>query len=119
LALGVGETPAGDVLVVIAFLGGLAAVAALNVPRPVVGSIASIVGLALGLDSPPDAISLREAILGLVGTWCAGVTLLAAAVAAATPLAGAAMEWDSAACRGFLDRRDGDAGPGPAVGVLS
>jgi urease accessory protein len=86
LALGVGETPAGDVLVATAFLGGLAAVAALNVPCPVVGSIAFVVGLAFGLDSPPDAISLRDAVLGLVGTWCAGVTLLAAAVAA-TPLA--------------------------------
>jgi urease accessory protein len=86
LGLGVGETRAGDVLLAATLLSGLAAAAALRVPRPIVGSMAFVVGLALGLDSPPDAISLREALLGLVGTWCAGVTLLVAALAVATPL---------------------------------
>jgi urease accessory protein len=87
LGLGVGETPAGDVLLAAALLGGLAAAAALTVPSLVVGSTALVVGLALGLDSPPDAILLREAVRGMIGTWCAGVTLLVAALAAATPLA--------------------------------
>jgi urease accessory protein len=86
LPLGVGETPARDVLLGAALLGGLAAAAALPVPSLVVGSTAFVVGLALGLDSPPDAILLREAILGLLGTWCAGVTLLVVALAVATPL---------------------------------
>jgi hypothetical protein len=62
LALGVEETPAQDVLLAAAFLGGLAAVTALNLPGAGVGSIAFMVGLALGLDSPPDAILLRDAM---------------------------------------------------------
>jgi hypothetical protein len=41
--------------------------------------VAFVVGCALGLDSPSDAVSLREAILGLIGTWCAGTALLVAA----------------------------------------
>jgi hypothetical protein len=112
-AFGVGESPADDVLVAAAFLGE---VAALNMPRPVVGSITFVVGLALGLDSPSDAISLRDAVRGLVGTWWAGATLLAAAIATATPLA---RLWNgiATACRGLRDRSDGPAGPGPAVGL--
>jgi urease accessory protein len=86
LALGVGETPARDVLLAAALLGGLAAAAALTVPESLVGSIAFVVGLALGLDSPPDAILLGQAVLGLIGTWCAGVTLLVAALALARTL---------------------------------
>jgi urease accessory protein len=87
LALGVGETPARDVLLAAALLGGLAAAAALTLPRPAAGSIALGVGVALGLDSPPDAILLHDAILGLLGTWCAGMTLLVVALAVATSLA--------------------------------
>jgi hypothetical protein len=86
LASGVGETPAGDVLLAAALVSGVVAAAAFPVPRGVIGSIAFIVGLALGLDSPPDAILLREAIVSLIGTWCAGVTLLVVAGAAATLL---------------------------------
>jgi urease accessory protein len=86
LALGAGETAAVDVLLAAALLGGFAAAAALTVPGPAVRAMTMIVGLALGLDSPPDAILLRQALLGLVGTWCAGVTLMTATVAAATSL---------------------------------
>jgi urease accessory protein len=87
LVLGVGETPAGDVLLVAALLGGLATAGVPAVPRPVAGSAVFSVGIALGLDSPPDAILLRDAILGLIGTWCAAVMLLIASLAVATPLA--------------------------------
>jgi urease accessory protein len=87
LAFGAGETSAADVLLAVVLLSGLATVAAVTVPRRVVESAAFIVGYGLGLDSPPDAILLRDAILSLVGTWCAGVTFLAAVFAAATPLA--------------------------------
>jgi urease accessory protein len=96
LGLGVGESAAGDVLLAATLLSGLAAAAALKVPSLVVGSTAFVVGLALGLDSPPDAISLHEAILGLIGTWCAGLTLLVATLAAAAPLA---RLWDGIALR--------------------
>jgi urease accessory protein len=87
LAFGAGETSAADVLLAVVLLSGVATVAAVTVPRRVVESAAFVVGYGLGLDSPPDAILLRDAILSLVGTWCAGVTLLAAVFAAATPLA--------------------------------
>ena len=86
LALGLGETPSGDMLLAAALLSGLAVGAALAVPRLLVASAAFVIGGALGLDSPPDAVSLREAILGLVGTWCAALTLLVVALAAAAPL---------------------------------
>jgi hypothetical protein len=46
-----------------------------------------VVGLAGGLDSPPDAISLREAILGLVGKVCAGIAAAAVMVGATAALA--------------------------------
>jgi urease accessory protein len=87
LALGAGEVSAADVLLAVVLLSSVATVAAVTVPRAVVESAACIVGYGLGLDSPPDAILLRDAILSLAGTWCAGMMLLVAALAAATPLA--------------------------------
>jgi hypothetical protein len=80
LAFGAGETSAADVLLAVVLLSGLATVAAVTVPRRVVESAAFIAGYGLGLDSPPDAILLRDAIVSLVGTWCAGVMLLGAAL---------------------------------------
>ncbi len=86
LALGVGETPAADVLLAATLLNGLAVAAGVAAPRLLVGLVGFVAGCALGLDSPPDAISLREAVLGLIGTWAAGAALLVAALAAAAPL---------------------------------
>jgi urease accessory protein len=73
LAAGVGETPAADVLLVVAALCGLAAAAALRLPPGLLALLALVTGLAGGLDSPPDAVSLREAVLSLIGTACAGI----------------------------------------------
>jgi hypothetical protein len=87
LGLGAGETPAADALLVAVLLSGVATAAALTVPRLAVETAAFVMGYGLGLDSPPDAILLRDAILSLVGTWCAGVALLAAALVAAMALA--------------------------------
>jgi urease accessory protein len=80
LAAGVGETAAGDVLIVAAMICGLAAAAALRLPTGLAELLSFIVGLATGLDSPPEAILLREAILGLVGTACGGIAAMAAMV---------------------------------------
>jgi urease accessory protein len=88
LAAGVGETPAGDLLMAVAVLCGLAAAAALRLPRGLLAPLAFVVGLAGGLDSPPDAISLREAVLALIGTACAGTAALAVMVAVSAVLAG-------------------------------
>ena len=118
LALGVGETPAADVLLAATLLNGLAVAAAVAAPRLLVGLVAFVAGCALGLDSPPDAISLREAVLGLIGTWCCGRGV----AGRGTRCGGAAeesREWNRAAGRGLLDRSDGDSCPGAAVGVLN
>jgi hypothetical protein len=85
---GVGETPAGDVLLVVAALSGLAAATALRLPSEFLALMAFIVGLAGGLDSPPDAISLREAVLTLIGKACTGIGALAIMTAASAALAG-------------------------------
>jgi hypothetical protein len=118
LALGVGETPTGDALLAAALLGGLATAAALKVPSPVVGSTAFIVGFALGLDSPPDAVLLRDAILGLAGTVGRGGDVICSCRGGGGA-AGARVEWNRAAGRGLLDRGDGDPCSGAAMGVLS
>jgi hypothetical protein len=83
----------------------------------VVESAAFVVGYGLGLDSPPDAILLRDAILSLVGTWCAGVALLTAALAGGDA-AGATGERNCVAGCRLLDRGNRDPGAGAAVGSL-
>jgi len=96
LALGAGETPAGDALAAAAMLCGLAAAMALRLPAALTAFLGFIVGLATGLDAPPDSISVREAILGLIGTACGGVAAFAAAVVASALLGGL---WDGIALR--------------------
>jgi hypothetical protein len=86
LALGVGETPAPDGLMVAASVCGLVAAAALRLPVILSALLAVVIGFATGLDSPPDSISLREAIFALVGTACAGIAAMAIAVGGATLL---------------------------------
>jgi urease accessory protein len=87
LAAGIGETPAGDVLMVAAALCGLAAAMALPVPPAITAALAVVVGLAGGLDSPPDAITLREVVVSLIGTACGGIAAFAPLVAATGRLA--------------------------------
>lgn len=53
VALGVGETPAGDALLVAAALGGLAAALAVAVPASLAATLTFVIGLGIGLDSPP------------------------------------------------------------------
>jgi urease accessory protein len=84
IAWGIGETPANDAL--FAAAGACGALAALAAPIPVRAAAwaALIIGCAVGLDSPPEAISLGEAVLTLVGTGCgavAGLVLMTAAAA--------------------------------------
>jgi urease accessory protein len=83
IAWGIGETPANDVL--FAAAGACGALGAIGVPIPVwaAAPAALIIGGAVGLDSPPEAISLREAALTLVGTGCGAVAGLVLTTAAA------------------------------------
>jgi hypothetical protein len=87
IAWGVGETPASDVLLVAAALCGLLAAAGFPVPAWLAAPLALAAGVAFGLDSPPETISLRDAVLMLVGTACGGVAALAAMASAARAVA--------------------------------
>ena len=87
LAWGVGETSASEVLLACALLCGLAAAAGVTVPMALAAPVALISGIALGLDSPPDAIRLGEAVASLIGTACGGVAALALLVLAGTVIA--------------------------------
>jgi hypothetical protein len=76
VAAGAGETPANDVLLALAALCGLIAASGLGVPAVLAAPAALASGVALGLDSPPDAIRLDEAVAALIGTACGGVAAL-------------------------------------------
>jgi urease accessory protein len=77
IAWGVGETPASDVLLASATLYGLTAAFNFAVPAWLASPMAVVSGIALGLDSPPQAILLGEAVAMLIGTACGGLAALA------------------------------------------
>jgi urease accessory protein len=96
VASGVGETAAGDVLALVALICGLAAAKAARLLGWLAAPLALVAGLAIGLDSPPETISLREAVWTLFGT-AAGSILAAAALREAA--AWAAVRWRGIALR--------------------
>jgi urease accessory protein len=83
IASGIGETPANDVLFAAAGVCGVTAARGRPVPVWAAAPAAFIIGCAIGLDSPPEAISLREAVLMLIGTGCGAIVGLALMTAAA------------------------------------
>jgi urease accessory protein len=87
IAFGAGETSANNVLLAAAAACGV--IAALGLPGRAwfVAPLALIIGSAVGLDSPPETISMHEAVLMLTGTFCGGVAALALLTAAAAWLA--------------------------------
>jgi urease accessory protein len=87
LALAVGETPAGDVLLMAAALSGALVAAAFLLPLLVLGSLALVIGAAIGLDSPPEVISVQEGVVMLIGTGLGATIGLALVVAAAARMA--------------------------------
>jgi urease accessory protein len=86
IALGTGETPAPLVLVGVSALCGVAAATGLRIPSPIVWLTAIVSGIAVGLDSPPDVISIREAYVIMGGVWLGAVLVLAFAAEAAARL---------------------------------
>jgi urease accessory protein len=68
LAFGVGQTSASNVLLVAAVLSGLLVAFARPLPALAGAPLATIVGIALGLDSPPSVISISAATVMLIGT---------------------------------------------------
>jgi hydrogenase/urease accessory protein HupE len=82
IALAIGETAAFDVLLAATVLAGLLLALATPLPILLATALAAVTGIALGLDSPPEAISLAAANATLVGTGL-GACLVLALVAAA------------------------------------
>jgi len=87
LALAVGETPASPVLLGGAAISGVLVAAALRLPLLMLGPLAAAIGASIGLDSPPEVISLQEAVLMLIGTGLGGTFVLALVVAGAARMA--------------------------------
>jgi urease accessory protein len=77
IAWGVGETPAGHVLLANATLCGLIAASGFTAPVLLAVAVALVSGTALGLDSPPQSILIGEAVATLIGTACGGIAALA------------------------------------------
>jgi len=88
IAWGVGETPANDVLLAAAAACGVLAAGLPRLPAWLAVPPAPVIGVAIGLDSPPQAISVGAAVPMLLGTACGGVIALALLAAAASALAG-------------------------------
>lgn len=87
IALAVGQTPAADVLLAAAGLAGLL-VAIGRSPPLACALLAAVAGVALGLDSPPEAISIAVATTMLIGT-ALGASLALAIVVVGTSYVGA------------------------------
>ena len=86
--LTLGVVPRGADLAVLALAvmsGGLLALAR-PLPEGAGGALAATTGLAIGLGSPPEVISLRAANLMLIGTGFGGTILLVVVVEAASRL---------------------------------
>jgi urease accessory protein len=78
IAHAVVPTHANEVLLGLAALSGIW-IAVGRMPLPLTSLlIAGLIGLALALDSPPEAIRVREAILMQIGTFCGALALFTA-----------------------------------------
>ena len=83
LAFAVGETPAATVLLAAVAVSGLLVAVGLSLPLPLIGLLALLVGATIGLDSPPEVISIEEAVVMLLGTAIGGTLALVLVVAGA------------------------------------
>jgi hydrogenase/urease accessory protein HupE len=88
IALAVGQTSAGDVLLATAGLAGSLVALGRPIPALACAPLAAVAGMALGLDSPPEAISISVATLTLIGTGIGASVALALIVVAASYLVG-------------------------------
>jgi urease accessory protein len=86
LTFAVGETAAPSVMLANTALAGVMVAAAWTPPKPVVWLLAAITGGMLALDSPPDAVTIEEGNLMLVGTALGACATLVAVVAGASLL---------------------------------
>ena len=79
----IGETPAPDILLGTAAVCGLLVALAVPLPPIIPWIAAAVTGAALALDSPPDVVDVREAIVMMLGTGL-GALLLPLAVVECT-----------------------------------
>jgi urease accessory protein len=86
LALAVATTSAANVVLAAAAVSGLLVVLARPLPAFVSAPLAAIAGIALGLDSPPAAISIAAAIAMLIGTGISASLAVAIVAAGASYL---------------------------------
>ena len=91
LAFAVATTSAANVLLATTAVSGLLVALAHPLPAFVSAPIAAIAGIALGLDSPPDAIVIAAAVAMLIGTGI-GAGLTVTIVAAGTSCLGRAWQ---------------------------
>jgi hydrogenase/urease accessory protein HupE len=76
IALGTGETPALDILLGATAVAGALVALAQPLPAAATAGVATVAGAALGLDSPPEAISIFAATLMLIGTGIGACAVL-------------------------------------------
>jgi urease accessory protein len=86
IAGAVGLTPALDVLLILSAISGALIALAIALPQMLAAFVAALAGLALGLDSPPQAITLADATTALIGTWLAAVLAFVCVVVIAARL---------------------------------
>jgi urease accessory protein len=87
IALAYVPTLAGEALLASVAINGAAVALARPLPQMLGATLAAATGFALALDSPPDAISLSEANLALLGTAAGVVFVLSIVVAISACLA--------------------------------
>jgi urease accessory protein len=80
IMLAVGQTPAGDVLLAAAAGLGVLVAIARPLSRPVGWLAAAVIGATIGLDSPPQVISIALATVTLIGTGLGACIALAIVV---------------------------------------
>jgi hydrogenase/urease accessory protein HupE len=86
IAFAVGPTSAADVLLAAAAVTGLLVALAQPMPALACAPLAAIIGITLGLDSPPEVIAISAATAMLIGTGLGACLALALVVACASYL---------------------------------
>jgi urease accessory protein len=86
LALAFATTSAANILLAATILSALLVALAYQVPALVSVLLVATAGIALGLDSPPEAISIAAAVAMLIGTGIGGGLAVAVIAAAASYL---------------------------------
>jgi hydrogenase/urease accessory protein HupE len=81
IALAVGQTQAANVLLAAVGLAGLLVAVGRPLPAFACALLAAAAGVALGLDSPPEAISIAAGTMMLIGTGVGASVVLAIVVA--------------------------------------